>query len=162
MLPEETFRNFDALRWLLRHFLGLKTSLGSRRFSLGMVIRFTTTRMEIGVQRHRRFQVHPWNWAKKRRTKASQYFVTLNLIQSNSRQECVATALTICLFSDLRSSLSRSDREVRAGTNLCWRYACFLPTSEGYRQHHLSQNIGPAIVGLPDLLRQPCQKEMNT
>ena len=31
----------------------------------------------------------------------------------------------------LRSSLLRSDREDRADTNLCWRYACFSPTSEG-------------------------------
>ena len=87
--------------------------------------------MEIGVQRHRQFQVHPWNWAKKRPTKASQYSVTLNLIQSNTRQECVVTALTICLFSDLCSSLSRSDHKVRVGKNLCSRYACSLPTSEG-------------------------------
>ena len=64
--------------------------------------------------------------AKKRHTKASQYFVALDLIPNNARQECVATALPICLFTDtgLRSSLSRSDREVRAGTNLCWWYAC--------------------------------------
>ena len=36
-----------------------------------------------------------------------------------------------CLFSGLRSSILRSDREVRAGTNLCKRYACLSPTSEG-------------------------------
>ena len=118
MLPQENFRKFHALRWLLHEaFLGLKTSLGSLRFSLGMVTKFASRphpRMEIGVHWHRRFQVHPWNRAKKRRTKASQYFVTLDLIPSNARQECVTTALTICLFSGLRSSLLRSDREVRA------------------------------------------------
>ena len=32
--------------------------------------------MQIGVHRHRRFHVHPWKRAKKRRTKASEYFVT--------------------------------------------------------------------------------------
>ena len=79
--------------------------------------------------------IYPWNRAKKRRTKASQYFATLDLIPSNARQECVAIALTICLFSGLRCSLLRSDR---AGTNLCWRYACFFPTSEG-SAHHLSK-----------------------
>ena len=86
--------------------------------------------MEIGVHRHHQFQVHPWNWAKKRHTKASHYFVTLDLIPSNACQECVTTALIICFFSGLHSSLLRSDCEVRVGTNLCWRYACFSPTSE--------------------------------
>ena len=122
--------------------------------------------MEIGVQRHRRFQVHPWNWAKKRRTKASQYFVTLNFIQSNARQECVATALTICLFSDLRSSLSaRTAKFVLV--QICvgdMRVSCLQAKDW---QHHLSQNIGPAIAGSarpapPALLRPPCQSEMNT
>ena len=53
---------------------------------------------------------------------------SLDLIPSSARQECVATELLV-----LRSpqfSL-RLDREVRAGTNLCWQYACFSPTSEG-------------------------------
>ena len=83
--------------------------------------------MEICVHWHRWFQVHPWNRAKKRHTKISEYFVIQHLILSIARQECVATALTICLFSDLSSSLLLSDREVRAGTNLYWRYACFSP-----------------------------------
>ena len=109
----------------------------------GNRIRFTTTRIEIGAHRDRRFQVQPWNRVKKQRTKAkSEYFVTLDHIPRNTRQECVATALTICLFSGLHSFILRSDGEVLAGTNLCWRYACFSPTSED-----LSQNIGPAIAG---------------
>ena len=58
--------------------------------------------------------------AKKWCMKGSRYFVTLDLFPSNTRQEYVATALTICLFSGLRSSLLRLDREVRAGTSLCW------------------------------------------
>ena len=116
------------LRWLLRHHLGL-------HFSLSMVTEFAPRPhawrlVSIGI--------YPWNRAKKRRTKASQYFATLDLIPSNARQECVAIALTICLFSGLRCALLRSDREVRAGTNLCWRYACFFPTSEG-SAHHLSK-----------------------
>ena len=61
--------------------------------------------------------------AKKWRTKVSQYFVILELIPSNTHQECVATTLAICLFSGLRSSLLCSDHEVCAGTNLCWWYA---------------------------------------
>ena len=79
--------------------------------------------MEIGVHQHWWFQLHLWNWAKKQRMTASQYFVTLDLIPSNAHQECVATALSICLFSGLRSSLLRSDHKVRGGTNLCWEYA---------------------------------------
>jgi len=58
--------------------------------------------------------------AKKRRTKASRYFVTLDLFPSNARQEYLPTVLTICLLSGLRSSLLRLDREVHAGTSLCW------------------------------------------
>ena len=34
MLPQENFIKFDILRWLLSSFLGLKTSLASRRFSV--------------------------------------------------------------------------------------------------------------------------------
>ena len=88
------------------------------------------------------------------------YFVTLDLIPSNARQECVATALSICLLPDLRSSLLRSVREVRAGTNLCWRYACFSPTSEGSvtsSQH--DKTLVRRLPGLPDLLRQPCREK---
>ena len=57
--------------------------------------------MEIGVHRHWWFQVDQWNGAKKRRTKASQYFITLDFIPSNAHQECVANTLSICLFSGL-------------------------------------------------------------
>ena len=38
----KNFWKFDALRWLLRPILGLKTSIGSLRFSLGMVTEFTS------------------------------------------------------------------------------------------------------------------------
>ena len=97
---------------------------------------------------------------EKRHTKACQYFVTLDLIPSNARQECVATALSICLFPDLRSSLLRSVREVRASTSLCWRYVCFSPTSEGSAtssQH--DKTLVRRLPGLPDLLRQPCREK---
>ena len=67
-------------------------------------------------------------------TKASQGFCfasRLDPIKCNAGHECVASALTICLFSGLHSSLLRSDHEVRVGTNLWWWCACILPTSEG-------------------------------
>ena len=78
--------------------------------------------------------------------KASQYFVTLDLIPSNARQECVATSLTICLFSALRRSLLLSDREVRAGQICVGDMRVSLLQAKG-RQHYLSENIGPAIAG---------------
>ena len=73
----------------------------------------------------------PVELGKEAATKASQYFITLDLIASNAHQECVATTISVCLFPDLRSSLLCLDPKVCVGTNLCWRCACFLPTSEG-------------------------------
>ena len=46
------------------------------------------------------------------------------------KNACVAFVHTICLFSNLNSSLFCLDHEVHVGTNLCWWYACFLPKSE--------------------------------
>ena len=54
---------------------------------------------------------------------------SLDLIPSSVRQENLWPPSY--LFSGLRSSLLLFDREVCAGTNLCWRCACFSPTSEG-------------------------------
>ena len=51
-------------------------------------------------------------------------------IPSHAGQEYAATALKTCSFSGLQSSLLRSDCDVRVGTNLCRRYACFSSTSE--------------------------------
>ena len=44
--------------------------------------------------------------------------------------DCAATALKIGSLSGLRSSLLRSDRQIRAGTDSCRRYVCFSPGSE--------------------------------
>ena len=115
--------------------------------------------MQIGVHRHRRFHVHPWNRAKKRRTKACEYFVTY------SEQENVAIAPTSAcskISADLilekivwrrpvryqQFSFTLGPPEVCAGTNLCWRYTCSLLhwLQAKCRQHHLSENIGPAIA----------------
>ena len=95
--------------------------------------------MKIGV---RQFQVHP----KKRHTKASQYSATLDLIPSNAHQECVATALTIYLFSGLHSSLTLGPRSSCRHKSVLaiMRVSCLQAKG---RQHHLSQNIGPAIAG---------------
>ena len=86
--------------------------------------RFTITHMEIGVHV---YQEHPWNRAKNRHTKASQYFVTLDLILSNARQECVATALTICRSPEFSFMLGlRSSCGQKSVGDMC-----FSPTSEG-------------------------------
>ena len=99
---------------------------------------------KFASQPHVRMEIHSWNWAKKWHTKASQYFVTLDLILSNNHQECVATALTIWLFSGLRSSTIDNTYPmvciIYGGTNLCWRYACFLPTSKGSAASSLSKH----------------------
>ena len=101
---------------------------------------------------------------EKRHTKACQYFVTLDLIPSNARQECVATALTICLFSGLRSSLLCTDLKVCVSTVCVGDMRVSLVQVKG-RQHHLSENIGPAIAGsarpAPPALseRNKCVKE---
>ena len=102
-------------------FLGLNTSLGSRRFSLvmhGNKIRFTTTRMH-------------GDWCPSASAvsgtplepgeEAAHESQSIHLIPSNARQECVHGHRAPLVL--IRSFLLRSDREVRAGTNLCWRYA---------------------------------------
>ena len=45
-------------------------------------------------------------------------------------------------------SFTLGQPEVCAGTNLCWRYTCSLLhwLQAKCRQHHLSENIGPAIA----------------
>ena len=146
MLPQENFRKFDALRWFLSSYLGLKTSLGSLCFSLGMVTKFTSRPM------HGDWCLTVSGTPKK----AAQE----SLIPSNTHQECVSTVLTIYLFSGLHSSLLRSDCEVCAGTNLCWRYACVFPTSKESATSS-QKTLVRQLPGLPDLLCQPCQREMD-
>ena len=87
MLPQE---KFDAVRQLLRLLLGLKHHL--EVFTLVLAWQQNSLHGHTHgncVHRHQRFQVHPWNREKKWRTKASQCFVTLDLILSNTQQECV-------------------------------------------------------------------------
>ena len=110
-------------------------------YSVGMATKFAS-------RPHALMEIQPWNQAKKQCTKASQHFATLDIIPSHACQECVVTMLTICLFSGLRSSLLRSDREVRAGTNrICVSNMRVFRLQTKGRQHYLSQNIGSAIAG---------------
>ena len=138
--------------------MGLKTSLGSLRFSLGMVTEFASrppwrlVSIDIGGFRYTR-----GTGQRSSIRKPVKFFFTLDLIPNNACQECVVTMLTICLFSGLRSSLLCLDNKVCADTNLCWRYACFSSTSEGIGNIISVNKLG----GLPDLLCQPCQREMN-
>ena len=98
---------------------------------------------KFALRPHARMEIHPRNGVKKRRTKASQYFVTLDLILSNARQECVANKLTISLFSVLFYAWT---------AKFVWAEICVgdmhvsRPQAKG-QQHHLSQNICPVIVG---------------
>ena len=81
--PRKIFRKFDALRWLLRTFLGQKTSL---RFTLGMVTKFASDHM------------HQWRFTRgigRRSGARKPCSKHLDLIPSNPRQKCVAPALTI-------------------------------------------------------------------
>ena len=114
--------------------------------------------MSIGIGSF--MHVHPWNWVKKRRTKASQYFVTLDLIPSNARQECVANVLRICLFSGLAVLLyTQTPKFVRA--QICVGDMRVSRLQAKARQHHLSQTLVWQLPGLPGLLLQPCPSEMN-
>ena len=63
-------------------------------------------------------------------------------IPSNAGRECVATALKICSFSGLRSSLLHPDRDVRAGMELS---RTIRGQAKG-RRCYLTQNIGPAVA----------------
>ena len=87
------------------------------------------THMEIGVRLSAlAVSVEP---GEKAAHESQSIFCYSGLIPSNTREDCVATSPLICLFSGIRSSLLCSDHKVRGDTNLCWRYACFSPTSEG-------------------------------
>ena len=118
--------------------------------------------MKIGVHRHRRFHVHPWNRAKKRRTKASEYFVTLDLIPS---KKMWPSRPHLLVLRSQQFSFTLGRPEVCAGTNLCWRYSYVFLLQAKCRQHHLSEKIGPAIAGstrpAPPALseRNECVKE---
>ena len=145
MLPQENFRKCDPLRWLLRPFWGLKTSLGSLHISLGMVtICFTTTHMEICVHRHWWFQVHLWNQAKKWRTNASQYFVAMDLATPIKnvwapRSQFACFQVSAVLF------YTRTAKFVRVQICAGDMHVSRLQAKD--REHHLSQNIGPAFAG---------------
>ena len=89
------------------------------------------------------FQVHSLNRAKKRHTKASQYFVTLDLVPSNARQECVATALTICLLLVLYYAQTAKFMQAQ----VCVGDMRVSRLQVKGRRHHLSQNISPTIAG---------------
>ena len=58
---------------------------------------------------------------------------------------CGHCALTICLFSGLRGSLLRTDLKVCVSTVCVGDMRVSLVQVKG-RQHHLSENIGPAIA----------------
>ena len=98
---------------------------------------------------------------KKQRTKASQYSVILDLIPNNARQECVATTLTMCLFSVL--IYAPTAKFVWAQICVCNMRVSLLQVKGP--QHHLGENTGPAIAGsarpaLPALSeRNECVKE---
>ena len=64
-IPQENLMHSDGFWGLL---LSLKTLLWSLRFSLGIITKFAP-------RSHARTEIHSRNRAKKRRTKASQYFV---------------------------------------------------------------------------------------
>ena len=42
---------------------------------------------------------------------------------------------------------ARTAKFVAIRAQICWRYACFSSIQGKGRQHHLGQNIGPAIAG---------------
>ena len=104
---------------------GPKTSL--QRFrpkNVKILICFT---FAFAVHRHRWFQAHPdRDHIKKLLMQAVQSFAS-HLVWI---LDCAATALKIGSLSGLRSSLLRSDRQIRAGTDPCRRYVCFSPGSE--------------------------------
>ena len=97
-----------------------------------VLIRFTTTRMEISVHGHRPAVSGTPGEPDEEATHETQsmfcFAFSLDLISSSARQECVATELLVLRSLQLSFTLGP---EVRAGTNLCRRYACFSPTIEG-------------------------------
>ena len=101
--------------------------------------------MEIGAHRHWQFQVDPLNWAKKRHTKPSQYFVTLDqqrpskMYAWSPRPQSACSQVSPVLFYARTAKFVWAQIFVGNMRVSCLQAKCW--------QHHRSQNIGPAIAG---------------
>ena len=75
-------------------------------------------------------------------------------------------AIELLVLRSPQFSFYARTAEVRSGTSPCRRYASFSPTSRKGWQHHLSQNIGPAIAGsagpVPPPLCVLCQAKQKS
>ena len=128
MLPQE---KFDVLRCLQRPFLGLKChhkSLFEFWYSNRIFICFPSTHMVFGV--HWQFQVHQVNHVKESCMQAGQSFAS-HLVWILFQGTTAAIELIICSVLRYQRLSLCSDHEICVGMDLCRRYACFLPASEG-------------------------------
>ena len=136
MLPQENFLNLTLWDGFWGYF-GAQNITTNFCFSPGMVTAFWFT-SRLHAWRRVTISGFQASWERHEGATQARKPVRLLLIPCNTGRECVATALKICSFSGLISSLLRLDLDiVRAG---------FSPASKG-SQRYLSQNIALAIAG---------------
>ena len=86
--------------------------------------------------------------------------IVVHLIPSNARQECVATALTICWFSGLCSSLLHSGLRSLCRHKSVLAICMFLSYKRSVGNIISVKTMVRRLPDLPDLLCQPCLREM--
>ena len=123
---------------ILEHYTSLYFSHSNRS-----LIHFTSTSMDISVHRHQWFKVSgtPRELCEGAAHISQSEFYFVDPIPNNAGQECVATSLKICSFSGLYVQTVK----------LTWVWICADDAHASRlqakgRQHHLSQNIGPAVT----------------
>ena len=117
--------------------------------------------MEIGVHRHRRFQVHPWNWTKKRHMKASQFFFYSRFYsEQRLSRMCGHRARNLLVLRSPQFSFTLGQQSLCRHKSVL-AICVFLIYKRRYRQNHLSQSIrwsaGPALPALSE--RNECIKD---
>ena len=111
--------------------------------------------MEIGVHRHRRFQVHPWPGTGRR--SGARKPVNTSYSKQHPSRMCAWPPRSACPYPQFSFTLGPQSS--------CWHKSvlaiCVSRLQAKGRQHHVSQNIVRRLLSLPDLFRLPCEREMN-
>ena len=113
MLPQENFLNLTLWDGFWGYF-GAQNITTNFCFSYGMVTAFWFT-SRLHAWRRVTISGFQASWEWHEGATQARKPVRLLLIPCNTGRECVATALKICSFSGLISSLLRLDLDIRAG-----------------------------------------------
>ena len=138
MLPQENFLNLTLWDGFWGYF-GAQNITTNFCFSPGMVTAFWFT-SRLHAWRRVTISGFQASWERHEGATQARKPVRLLLIPCNTGRECVATALKICSFSGLISSLLRLDLDIRAGRLL----ACKQRVATLSQSKHCSGDSGSA------------------